>query len=302
MLIQPVIVVANNIVLLTMNKKGSTVSQPGKFNYSKEQLLRVMNEVLLDSVDYLLKYSSASQEITKKSNSKANEQTNLEIDELSEKLHAALLELENDVCVLRGLDIEKYYEDVTQYDTTGDPDIKAKLDLLGKFIETASKGEKLVVDFEFPPELTKEKTLKLYKLILTAHLHLHYKSVQKYLSKYPNATAEEIQIVISNDDEEKVKRREQIMEKEMITKKPDEDYRMILHSAYYTYLTHDAEFEKQIQKILKLYYNLLRMIQDKAEIPELKLDPIPMNYILFDEFYNRLNSKYSYGSTIHSLI
>ena len=271
-----------------MNKKGSAVSQPGKYNYPKEQLLRVMSEVLLDSIDYLLKYSAASQEITKKSD-KPTEQSNLEIDELSEKLHASLLELESDVCVLRGIDIEKYYEDVTQYDNGGDADVKVKLDLLGKLIETASKGEKLIVELQVPPELTKPKTLKLYKLIVTAHLHTHYLSAQNYLTKYPNATPEEIQVVIDNDETERIKERDQIMEKEMITKSPDQDYRMILHSAYYTYLTHDAEFEKQIGRVLKLYSSLLQMIKDKTVIPELKLNPIAMNYILFDEFYNRLN-------------
>eukprot|EP00826_Nyctotherus_ovalis_P061918 TRINITY_DN886_c0_g1_i4.p1 TRINITY_DN886_c0_g1~~TRINITY_DN886_c0_g1_i4.p1 ORF type:complete len:286 (+),score=110.22 TRINITY_DN886_c0_g1_i4:208-1065(+) len=285
-----------------MNKKGTTVGQPGKFNYSKDQVLRVMHEVLLDSVDYLLKYSNTVQEISKKATDKDDDETKLEIEKLSERLHGALLELENDVCLLRSIDIEKYYEDVTQYDNMGDPEVRDKLNLLGKLIENASKGEKIVVDFEFPKELTKEKTLKLYKLILMTHLHLHYTSVQKYLVKYSNASTRELEQVIDEDEVERVKRREKIMEKEMITRKPDEDYRMILHAAYYTYLTHDPEFEKQIQKILSLYQNLLHMIKDKAEIPELKLDPITMNYILFDEFYNRLNSKYLYGPSIHSLI
>jgi len=285
-----------------MNKKGSKAKEPGKFNYTKEQVLRVMSEVLLDSVDYLLKFVNTSQEIIKRAGNKDDEKANLELDELSDKLHASLLELENDVCILREIDIEKYYEDVAQYDNTGEPEVREKLNLLGKLIESATKGEKIVVEFNVPKELTKEKTLKLYKLILMAHLHLHYKSIQNYISKYPNATPEEIQAIIDEDDGEREKRREQIMEKEMITKKPDEDYRMILHAAYYTYITHDSEFEKQMQSILSLYYNLLRMVKEKTKIPELKLDPVTMNYILFDEFYNRLNSKYLYGSAIHSLI
>lgn len=278
------------------------MGQPGKFNYSKDQVLRVMHEVLLDSVDYLLKYSNTVQEISKKAPDKDDDEAKLEIEKLSERLHGALLELENDVCLLRSIDIEKYYEDVTQYDNTGDQEVRDKLNLLGKLIENASKGEKIVVDFEVPKELTKEKTLKLYKLILMSHLHLHYTSVQKYLAKYSNASTRELEQVIDEDEVERVKRREKIMEKEMITRRPDEDYRMILHAAYYTYLTHDSEFEKQIHKILSLYQNLLHMVKDKADIPELKLDPITMNYILFDEFYNRLNSKYLYGPSIHSLI
>ena len=281
-----------------MENKEVPAEETKKLNYPKERLLQVMSEVLLDSVDHLIQYSNTCRELQKK----GPEQVTAEIDELSEKLHNSLLELEQDVCLLRGIDIEKYYEDVTHYDTTGDAEVKARLDILGKLIETALKGEKIVVDFEIAPELTKEKTLKLYKLILTSHLHLHYVSVQKFLKEHPSATEEEIQAVLDSDDAEKVKRRDGLMEKEKISKKPGMDYRMVLHSAYYMHLTHDTEFEKQIQKILKLYESVLGMIRSKTTIPELKLDPVTMNPVLFEEFYNRIDSKYLHGVPVPSLI
>ena len=92
------------------------------------------------------------------------------------------------------------------------------------------------------------------------------------------------------------------MEKEKITKKPEQDYRLVLNSAYYTYLTHDAEFEKQMQKVLKLHNNILRMLLDKTQVPELRLDPLTMTPALFEEFYNRLETKYFHGVSVPSLI
>src|ERR1035437_4767512 len=99
-----------------MEKKEAPAEAPKKLNYPKERLLQVMSEVLLDSVDHLIQYSNTCRELQKK----GPEQVVAEIDELSEKLHGSLLELEQDVCLLRGIDIEKYYEDVTQYDTNSD--------------------------------------------------------------------------------------------------------------------------------------------------------------------------------------
>ncbi len=174
-----------------------------KINYPKDKLLQVMDEVLLDSVEYLIQYSNTCKEIQTKKAENMEEQ----IEGLSEKLHNALLELEQDVCMLRGIDIEKYYEDVTQYDVGNDKEVKARLDLLGKLIETALKGEKIVVDFAVVPELTKERTISLYKMILTSHLHLHHMSIQNYLKNNPKACGEELHAVVDADDTEKAKRR-----------------------------------------------------------------------------------------------
>ena len=187
-----------------MEKTQPTViDEEKKLNYPKERLLQVMNEVLLDSVDHLIQYSNTCKELHQQGPEKAV----AEIEELSEKLHNSLLLLEQDVCLIRGIDIEKYYEDVTQYDVKGDVDVKACLDLLGKLIETALKGEKITVKFDIVPELTKEMTLRLYKMILASHLHLYYTSVQDKLKENPKATAEELQAVVDAEDSHKIKRR-----------------------------------------------------------------------------------------------
>lgn len=185
-------------------KKSDTPLDPSKpLNYPKEKVLQIMDEVLLDAVETLMKYSELCKEMQKEGSEKVLEK----IEETSEKLHLELLGLERDICLLRGIDIEKYYEDVTFYDTGEDKDVKSRLDTLGKTIEIALKGEPIQVNFEVVPELTKEMTLKLYKLLLTSHLHLHYMTVQKYLKENPNASSDNLADVIENDEEEKLKRR-----------------------------------------------------------------------------------------------
>lgn len=90
--------------------------------------------------------------------------------------------------------------------------------------------------------------------------------------------------------------------KHKISKKEQQDYREVLHNAYYTYLTHDEEFKKQMNSILKLYGSLMKMIKDKEIVPELKLDPATMDPVLFEQFYNRLDLKYINGVPVPSLI
>lgn len=267
-------------------------------NYPKDKLLHVMDEVLLDAVDLLQKYGEIFKEIQKENNDKSAEK----IVESSEKLQQGLLEAEHEVCLLRGIDIEKYYEDVGYFDNNEDKDVKLRLDKLGKYIENAQKGEPIQVECEVAPELTKEMTLNLYKLLLTSHLHLHYVEVQKYLKDHPKATAEEISSVIEDNEEQKITRRNELLTKYKISKKEDQDYRVVLNSAYYSYTTHDQEFKKRMDNILKLNSSLMKMIKDKEIIPELKLDPATMVPALFEQFYNRLELKYINGVQVASLI
>ena len=184
-------------------KVGATKEEESKLNFAKSQVLQIMDEVLLDAVETLLKNSEECKELLKQGPAKMAEQ----IEDVSEKLHTTLLELEHDVCLLRGIDIEKYYEDVTYYDNNADTEVKQRLDQLARLIETALKGEKITVSFEIVPELTKPATINLYKLILISHLHLHHASIQKYLKDHPKATVDDLQTVVDNDETMKVKRR-----------------------------------------------------------------------------------------------
>ena len=93
-----------------------------------------------------------------------------------------------------------------------------------------------------------------------------------------------------------------MLEREKIPKKEGQDYRVVLHSAYYTYLTQDPDFETQMQEILKLHSTLLKLILDKQPIPELKIDPINTDPVIFEEVYQRLCVKYMVGLATPSLI
>jgi hypothetical protein len=172
-------------------------------NYPKKTVTHIMDEVLLDAVDVLLKYTDICKEIQKEGGANMADR----IEETSEKLHLQLLDVEKDLCQLRGIDLEKYYEDVTFYDNANDVDIKSRLDKLAKYIEGVLKGDSIKVEFPISPELTKEMTLNLYKIILISHLHLFYMGIQKLLKENPKATLEEITGVIEQNEDGKIKRR-----------------------------------------------------------------------------------------------
>jgi hypothetical protein len=73
--------------------------------------------------------------------------------------------------------------------------------------EQAAYGKQPIVDFKFPKELSKDTIKVLYKLILSSHVHMHYKVVQEYLKVNHAITASQIQILTDNLAETKKSRR-----------------------------------------------------------------------------------------------
>lgn len=248
-------------------------------------LFEIMDEVLTDSIEYLLQFSALASSLSQT----ASEE---EMEELREREQVILLQLEEDICAIHGVDIKTYYDEVQRRDNAQDKEIQSRLDKLGKLIEDSVNGKPIVVDFTLSPELTKEKTLFLYKMLLISHLHIHYLSVSKYLKEHENATPEELQEVIDADEVEKRKRRNELAQKHKIVKTPSQDYRSVLQRAYYTYLTHDEDFKKQIQKLLFIHKRLVNKLINKELVAELKLDAFTMDPTLFNVYCSTLEKKY----------
>lgn len=82
-----------------------------------------------------------------------------------------------------------------------------RIDRLQDLIEKTLKGEKLVLNFELDPSLTKERTLTLYKWILCSHLYLHYNTLQEYLKTHEYITNEELAELLNKSESLKSKRR-----------------------------------------------------------------------------------------------
>lgn len=86
-------------------------------------------------------------------------------------------------------------------------EVRKYLVAVNKAVEQAAFGKLPVVDFKFPKELTKDTVKTLYKLILSSHVHMHYKAVQEYLKVHHTIAPSQVQAITSDLSETKKTRR-----------------------------------------------------------------------------------------------
>jgi len=77
-------------------------------------------------------------------------------------------------------------------------EVRKYLMTINQIGEQAAYGKQPIIDFKFPKELTKDVVKVLYKLILSSHMHMHYKAVQEYLKVNHVIIPSQIQ-VLTND-------------------------------------------------------------------------------------------------------
>ncbi len=153
-------------------------------------------------------------------------------------------------------------------------------------------GARPTVVFDFDPSLTKPLTLTLYKWILCAHLYLHYQAIYNYLDTHEDITKEEMVKLIGDLEPEKVKRRNRLIKRMGIKRRPGEDYRTIMQKAFYTYRSTDDEFDMQVQHMLSFHGLLQQLVYAKIPLMEFEKDPFKMTVAEFEKFYNALFEKY----------
>ena len=71
-----------------------------------------------------------------------------------------------------------------------------RLRVLDDIVGKAVSGEQPLVSFDFTKELTKEKTIEAYKLILSSHLYIHYNAIQDFLILHSKITPGEVRSLI----------------------------------------------------------------------------------------------------------
>jgi len=90
----------------------------------------------------------------------------------------------------------------------------------------------------------------------------------------------------------KCNNRSDVLKRLKVPKREDEDYKIILQKAYFSYRFTDRDFEKQIDEVVQLHVGLQRIINNGATIRELKNDPYEMAESEFDTFYSNLIKEY----------
>jgi len=187
----------------------------------KANPVQIMDEVLVDSMEYIFRFYEISAQLGNESGEEKeavlaqikNKSKKICLSALVENLVAAM---EQSVCERVGWDVKDYYEVVKAREEAGDKydsyvifdrEITKRIDQLDAIISSIFHGEKLTVNFQFDPQLTKKVTLTLYRWILCGHLHLHQKEIQDYLQLHQNMSTEEMKELLVKLEPLKTKRR-----------------------------------------------------------------------------------------------
>jgi hypothetical protein len=147
------------------------------------------------------------------------------------------------------------------------------------------RGDKPEVEFQVAPELSKDLTLKLYKWILIAHLYLYYMTIQTFIATTEDGDLAEIPALLNALEPKKAERRysrllrnrNELLRRLHVTRKPGEDYRIVLQKAYYTYRTKDKLFGDNITTWIQNYAKLQELVYSRTVIPEFTKDPQDMS-------------------------
>lgn len=83
------------------------------------------------------------------------------------------------------------------------------------------------------------------------------------------------------------------MERCGISKKPLEEYRIVIQKAYYTYTSTDAEFNARMVAMLEDYGVMQKLVYSATVIPEFVKDPLEMTKEDFETFFDLLSSRYA---------
>ena len=196
------------------------------------------------------------------------------------KLEAEMQKIEAKTCEKHGWSMNEYYADIECKEKAKDPELLRLLNIIDTLINKASVGEKPVVSFEMAPELTKEVTMQLYKWIMLSNAYVEYESV-KGISK-----------IMDN-----VQRKEDLVRRFNVTIKENENYAITLQRAFFTYRTHDEEFEvkvKEISNLKKILNSILSVHNESNEvvIPEFEKDPFEMGKEEMEALYDKMIKAY----------
>lgn len=252
----------------------------------REELLVMMEEVLVESIDCLISYCSMMRP-DKIPAEKIQQVRGAAKDQIIE----SLVKIEKNVASSHKWDYTEYEDEIKKYEEKGDKEILTALNTTEEMINTAVLGQKLSLKFTIAPELTKPFTLLLYQWILFSHSYLHYIKIHEFLKGTSRAEPAEIAKVIEKAEPEKIKRRNSLCARYKISKKPQEEYRIALQKAYYTYKLSDPEFEKNIALLFKVHGIIQKNVTQQKIVPELTKDPLEMTEEEFKQFYAELCEK-----------
>lgn len=294
-------------------EKSGTAGDKGKISLSLStsrdvEVCEIMDEVLVNTFDSVVTLSKIAEQIAQERPSEAAEvsaqirKQRIVHDYPHIIVSKVFLRCENTVCQRYNIPLQDYYDIVRSRELAKDEyvnlqnlrrEVVRRLRTIEEVIGKAVAGKYPTVRFEFGAELTKERTIQAFKLIISSHTYVYYKAVQSYVAERGEIEQGEAWTLLEGLVETKKIRRNAILQRMRVHKGRGEDYRVLLEKAYYTYSGEDKEFAAKMESIIQFQAGLKRLIASAVTLPALERDPFKMSEEEFAAFYDQLLKEYT---------
>lgn len=145
----------------------------------KVPLTTLMDFVIIESVEILTQYIYPIQDL------KMNNRDNADavIARVQDEMERRIGEIEEKMCKENGWDAEEYANEIVAKREAGDPEVTHRINTIHGILQNIGEGQKPNVSFTLDPVLTPERTIRLYRWILSSHIYLFYKEVHKRMDE-----------------------------------------------------------------------------------------------------------------------
>jgi len=166
------------------------------------------------------------------------------------------------------------------------------LEIETELFTRAINGKMPKITFDFSHKLTEEVTLKLYKWITLSDI---YEDLR--ILKSRNNNTKDIRTLREIEATRKkyllaLYYRKLLLNRFNIHTFPNEDYKLTIDRAYFTYFTNNPEFEKKVKELQNFIEILKKKVNNKEKIPEFGKDLLELEENELEDLYNWLHFKY----------
>eukprot|EP00826_Nyctotherus_ovalis_P063740 TRINITY_DN9348_c0_g3_i2.p1 TRINITY_DN9348_c0_g3~~TRINITY_DN9348_c0_g3_i2.p1 ORF type:complete len:358 (-),score=120.09 TRINITY_DN9348_c0_g3_i2:137-1210(-) len=264
----------------------------GEYDKSKVDVAEVMQQCLIESMEtYLRTYRLGVEIKTSQNTDKAKFR-----QALTEKAGDSLQKIEEIVCRRNGWEMDKYYREILKRKDKGDRKIIDLFKKIDTFLPNSANGVMPRIRFAFPRELTEEVTLKLFKWVMLSDSYEAFKNAELLASSAPEAEKKQ---VIEERSKESSRKKDLLLRRFNVSIYPNENYKLTIQRAYFTYFTNDQEFERKAKELQSLNKVLINLLASYKKVPEFNKDPFEMEEDELERLYIRLCSLYLYPQSLN---
>ena len=263
----------------------------GYYAYKKLKVEYALNTTRLDAAKVLAQSIIESMDIVMNFHKLSHESQGKQNKRLGRELQSIMKNIEEKVCARTGWQLEEYYKEIVRRENNKDPEIINMLKKVEDLIESIVDMRKPQITFRLPPELDKETTTILYKWLMLIRTYARYSNI-KLSMQYKDKPKEKFIEELKRKEKERHEHEEQLVKRFKVGVMPSEDYKLTMKRAYFTYLTNDYEFEREMERVGILEEALVQCVYADTEIEEFNEDPYELTQAEAISLCDSLYTKY----------